>query len=245
MSEEQTTGETSLETLLALQDEDSGADVLAHRRANLPERARLAERERALARLAARQAELEAERRVHEARLGELAGEVSDVVGRSSRIDERLSGGEVASFRDQEAMATEMGALDKRRRDLDDEQLIVMEAIEPLEAELGRIADERRGIESEADAVRVELAAAESMIDAELAEIAERRRAIAEQVPAPLLVEYERLRRRLDGVAVARLVGSTCSGCHLTLSAAQFDHFRHRRPDEVITCEQCGRILVG
>ena len=49
---------------------------------------------------------------------------------------------------------------------------------------------------------------------------------------------------RFDGVAVARLVGSHCDGCHLTLPAMELDRIRHLPEGELVTCEQCGRILV-
>jgi hypothetical protein len=55
---------------------------------------------------------------------------------------------------------------------------------------------------------------------------------------------YERLRQRLGGVAVALLVGSSCGGCHLTLAAGEIDAIRRLPPDALVTCAQCGRILV-
>ncbi len=59
-----------------------------------------------------------------------------------------------------------------------------------------------------------------------------------------LLARYEQLRSKLGGTGAARLVGGSCSGCHLTLSSMELDRVRKASPDAVITCEQCGRILV-
>jgi len=241
----ETDASAALETLLALQDEDSAADILKRRRATLPERVALAEIEHEIARSQGQVSEAETEKSVYDARLETLAAEVTEIVERAARIDDRLRSGEAGSFRDQEAMATEMGSLDRRRHDLDDEQLILMESIDPLETELGRLADERRLLESERTRARAALSAAEEVIDVELAALFERRSKLSNAVPPQLLSEYERLRARLGGVAVARLVGGACSGCHLTLSASELDHIRHRGPGEVIHCEQCGRILVG
>ena len=232
-----------LEVLLAVQDADSAADQLRHRRARLPERAALAELEARLDRAAAASAELDAQRRAHEARLSGLANEVDEIVGRTTRIDDRLRAGEAASFRDQETMATEMGTLGRRRGELDDEQLVVMEAIEELEAELGPLAAERAALMSEITAVRAALGTAEAEIDTELATIAIRRADATAAVPTALLDEYERLRARLDGVGAARLANGTCDGCHLSASAAELDHIRRAPPDEVVHCAQCGRIL--
>ena len=66
----------------------------------------------------------------------------------------------------------------------------------------------------------------------------------ADAVPQQLLGTYERLRARLSGVAVARLIGGRCDGCHLTLPAVELDRIRHESAGTLEYCEQCGRILV-
>ena len=43
---------------------------------------------------------------------------------------------------------------------------------------------------------------------------------------------------------MARLVGTNCGGCHLTLSAVELDRIRHQPGDAVVLCEECGRLLV-
>jgi hypothetical protein len=238
-------GATALEALLGVQTVDTATDQLRHRRARLPEIATLAGLEERLAGNAAAAAELDGARGALEARLAELAEEVSGLVGRSTRIDDRLRAGEVASFRDQEAMATEMGSLGRRREELDDEQLVVMEAIEELEGELNGLAAERAVVAREVASLRVALGSKEAAIDTEIATIAIRRADLAAEVPTELLDEYERLRLRLDGVGAARLVNGSCNGCHLAVSAAELDQIRHSPAGEVVHCAQCGRILVA
>jgi predicted nucleic acid-binding Zn-ribbon protein len=93
-----------------------------------------------------------------------------------------------------------------------------------------------------------ELSAAVQKIDAEidreLVELAERRRSEAHRLPEALARRYEDLRSRLGGTGAARLVGDRCDGCHLTLPAMEVDRIRHLPPDAVVTCDQCGRILI-
>ena len=90
-----------------------------------------------------------------------------------------------------------------------------------------------------------ELAAAEAEIDAEIAGRARPSAAtIAAGVDPELLERYEQLRHDLGGIAVARLVGTNCGGCHLTLSAVELDRIRHEPGDAVVLCEECGRLLV-
>ncbi len=237
-------GRAAFERLLSLQGEDSAIDALEHRKMTLPARAELAEHQRLLAQINARERDAMTARQTHEARLSDLANEVAEIVARAARIDERLRGGEAASFRDQEAMAIEMGNLDRLRRDLDDEQILVMEAIEPLEIELSSLADDRKTEDAGIARVQDELSIEESEIDAEIAEHRTRREEIAETIPGALRADYERLRARLGGVGVARVIGGMCSGCHLTISASELDHLRHAADGEIVHCEQCGRILV-
>jgi len=91
---------------------------------------------------------------------------------------------------------------------------------------------------------REALAAAAEAIEAELAGVSAERGPAAARVPASLLEEYERLRARLGGVAVAEVVNGRCTGCMLSLPASEVERLRHLAPDERATCEECGRLLV-
>jgi predicted nucleic acid-binding Zn-ribbon protein len=85
---------------------------------------------------------------------------------------------------------------------------------------------------------------AEAAVDAELAGVSSERDEAAGAVPAPLLARYERLRSHLGGVAVATLDGPRCTGCNLTLPTSELERIRLAAPDDIVECEQCGRILV-
>jgi uncharacterized protein len=106
------------------------------------------------------------------------------------------------------------------------------------------LADRGSGLEADIERIGAAVAAAEAEIDRELGEVAARRNAIAGELDPSLLERYEQLRHDLGGIAVARLVGSNCGGCHLTLSAVELDRIRHEPADTVVLCEECGRLLV-
>ena len=234
----------ALEALLVLQDVDIALDRLRHRRQTLPERAQLKE-------LAARSEHLGAERAVVAAERDKLAAveegledEIRASDTRAREIERRMYSGEVSGSRELSVMADEVTSLRARSSDLEDRGLEVLAEREPLD---GRVADfdaELGDLEAAASKARSELTAAEAEVDRELAEQEGRRAEAAAAVPASLFPEYDRLRARLGGVAVARLVGSRCDGCHLTLPATELDRIRHQPPDAVVTCDNCGRILV-
>ena len=73
--------------------------------------------------------------------------------------------------------------------------------------------------------------------------IAGLRAGVAAEVPADLLELYDKLRAQ-HGVGAAMLRGGRCEGCHLSLNAVDLAAYRAASPDEVLRCEECGRILV-
>jgi len=233
-----------LHALLAVQDLDTQGDQLRHRRAHLPERARLDEVTTELAAIETGGAEVSARRDELLRHQAELEAELADVERRMTELDRRMRSGLVTAPRDLQAMAGQIESMKRRRSDLEDAELEVMEALDPLEAQVTALQERWAVLDAEAGTLRVAVAEVEAAIDGELATVVAARQAAAAPLPPGLMATYERLRQRLGGVGAAPLVGSSCGGCHLTLSAGDLDRLRRLPPDTVATCEQCGRILV-
>ena len=51
-------------------------------------------------------------------------------------------------------------------------------------------------------------------------------------------------RRASGGVAVARLHGARCEGCHLEIPSAELEEVRRAPADAIVSCPECLRILV-
>jgi predicted nucleic acid-binding Zn-ribbon protein len=233
-----------LHALLTVQERDTQADQLRHRRAHLPERARLDAVGAELAGIETDGAVVTGERDELARRQAGLESELADIERRTTDLDRRMRSGAVTASRDLQAMAGQVDAMKRRRSDLEDADLEVLEALDPLEKRVADLQERWAALDREAAELRTAIAAEEKVIDAQLAEVLEARRAAAAPIPPALMVTYERLRQRLGGVGAAALVGASCGGCHLTLSAGALDRIRRLPPDAVTTCEQCGRILV-
>ena len=67
---------------------------------------------------------------------------------------------------------------------------------------------------------------------------------ITPNIPQTLIDEYEKLRKRLGGVAVAPLVGNACGGCHISMSATELAEIKKRPESAFVHCEECDRLLV-
>jgi len=234
-----------LSLLLELQEDDLSLDRLAYRRRELAERASVAELGAALAELGARVTEVLQQRDKLAAQLQALE-QRSDAVGaRIATIDERLRSGRAGSYRDEQTMGEESSSLTQQRREIEDQELEVMEALEPLDTELAGLEATASSTAQELALATEQLRLAEAAIDREAAVIREARNILAARVTPDLLASYERLRAKLGGIGAAHLVGGTCSGCHLQLPAGELHRLRHSAPDSVVYCDQCGRILVA
>jgi predicted nucleic acid-binding Zn-ribbon protein len=230
------------ELLLALQGVDTQADQLAHRRENSPLRDDLAAAtssvqawERSRAAMRARIDELGTSIEQAEARGAEL-------LSHRQRLDAQMK--TVIAPREAEALMHETATLSEQIDELDLHELESLEEQSRIDDELAaHLRDEeelRARLGHADDALAVEV----GDIDRELTDLAASRAELRTQVPEALLATYDRKRAAL-GVAVARLVGKQCQGCHLELSAAEIDTVKDEAADTGVTdCPDCGRLLI-
>ena len=167
------------------------------------------------------------------------------VTERRTGIEQRMYAARGSSTRDLQAMDEEVRHLNQRQSELEEQELVAMVDQEPIDAAAGRAgraqhADRgegrpccgprwRRGRPRSTGSWRRPGRPAATE---------------AARAPARLADRYEKLRARLKGVGAARLVGHRCDGCHLELSAVEVERIRAMPADTVVTCDQCGRILV-
>ena len=233
-----------LQALLDLQAIDTSIDQNRHRRATLVERSALEDLERRRQETRAALDAAAAARDEVAGRQEVLESELAGAERRSGEVSRRLYSGEVSASRELQAMSEELGSIKARVSAIEDQILEVLEEREPLDALVGEHESALAGLDAERDSAAAALATAEAAVDEGIGGLEAQRQEVAAQVSPSLLGQYERLRSRLGGVAVARLVANRCDGCHLTLPATELDRIRHLPPGELVTCDQCGRILV-
>ena len=235
---------TDLERLLDLQANDTAADQLRHRRKALPERVALVELDRKEGALRAEVAEPQAERNGLAREQKRLEDEIARVGGKAAHVEKQLYDGSMTSPKEAQALQADLESLKRRQGALEDEVIELMERIEPLDEQLAASLVSFAAIDAERDALKSSLAAAEAVVDEELAQTTAARQALVDAVPATLIAEYERIRGGEGGIGVARLQGSTCLGCHISLAAAEVDVMKRLPADELAYCPDCGRLLV-
>lgn len=232
------------ERLLDLQQLDTRLDQLAHRRRTLPENAELATLERDAARL--RDLTLAAETHLDdlERERKRVDTDVEQVRTRSRRDQDRLDSGRVTHAKELMDLQSELQSLARRQGELEDVELEVMERIESSEAERNRLGRELAEVQERMAAVTSARDEALSGVAGEEALTTQARAAVVRDLPADLLALYERIRSMSGGIGAAPLTHRRCGGCRLELNTVDLGRFRDEASDEVLRCEECGRILV-
>ena len=174
------------------------------------------------------------------AQLSRIESDVAVVDARATRDAARLA----ASTNPKEAqgLESEIASLARRKSDLEDTELGVMERLEIADADVAEqetliAATNAEGAELSAEGKRV-VAEATAAFDAATRD----RSAVAGSIPADLLALYDRLAVRSAGAALLRR--GTCEGCRMVLAGTDLQVLRRAGENEVVTCPECGCILV-
>jgi uncharacterized protein len=231
-----------VDDLLELQRVDTTLDQLAYRRAHLAERDEAAGAASAMAVAERRRGQITARNDELDAAVDGLEREGSTLTAQKSRLEAQMK--TVIAPREAEALMHELETLAQRRDQLDDQELAYLEEQSALADELATLEAQLPELRSRLDEVRGKLAAAEAVVDGEVAALGSARSEVAARVDGGLQRRYEQLRTRFGGVAIARLEGSRCGGCHLDLSTTEVAEVRAVPAGEMAECPQCGRLLV-
>jgi len=172
--------------------------------------------------------------------LARLESDVKTVEQRRNRDTERLAAS--TSAKDAQALERELASLAKRIGDLEDMELEVMSRVEEAEA---AVATQQALIDvttAEGSELTAQAKAAVAAATTEHEQLSRDRAAVVAELPAELLADYTR--RASRGIAVGLLRRGTCEGCRMMLSGTDLNQIRQAAPDSVLSCPECGAILV-
>jgi predicted nucleic acid-binding Zn-ribbon protein len=230
--------------LLDLQALDAALDRLEHRRGTLPELTLIAELDARVREL--RDGQIAAETLDSDLAREQLKAEadVDQVRIRSERDQQRLDAGQVSSPRELENLQSEITSLGKRRSDLEDVVLEVMERRDSAQGHLALLTSELDQAVSKLEEATAKRDAQFGEIDTEASATTAARAAVAPDISGELLALYEKIRGQSGGVGAAALHRGRCEGCHLSLGPADLGRLRNAPADSVERCDECRRILV-
>lgn len=230
--------------LIDLQSVDLDIDRNRHRLVVLPERDRVTA-------LGARLQELNDERVIADTEIADLRravaradADVTSVRARTERDRALLDSGSVAASKHLTEIEHELETLARRQRDLEDEELELMQAVENVENRLNEITTQLAAAQDELAQAQEDQDAALADIEDEHAVLMGRRQQLAAQIPAELLALYDRIRAEGSSVAAAYVRGGRCEACQMELATADMSQVRSAPADEVVRCPECRSIVV-
>ena len=227
-----------LEKLIALQNLDTTIRRLEKELEAIPQRRAEIERE-----FDQRAFEIRAlETRRDEARhtRARLENEAVEQRTRAERAERNL----MSSKKQEEYTAAirEADAARKQISTLETQILEQMESLEKAEAALNERADEIATLNSDREARLKAFDEETQRQSQQLITARAERDQVFVNLPKPMSAMYSRISARIrDGVAVAEARNRSCSACFMALRPQVMAEIR--RGEEIITCDNCGRIL--
>jgi predicted nucleic acid-binding Zn-ribbon protein len=229
--------------LLELQAVDTGLNQLAHRRRSLPELAAIADADSRAAALRNRLVDSETSVADLATEQRRLEADIDTVRQRADKDQARMANAGIGA-KEASGLQHEVASLARRQSVLEDELLELMEARESAEAQIAALKSELADVEQERGAAQKRRDELFTEIDGARGARTEQRASLAGALPTELLVLYEKVRDVNGGVGAAVLRQRRCEGCRLELAGNELADVRSAKPDQVLRCENCRRILV-
>lgn len=230
--------------LLDLQAIDTALAQLAHRRRTLPEHAEIARLRDSRTHLASdlvgadtAVSDLEREQRRAE-------HDLDPVRERLVRNQHRVADGSIGDPRALSSLVEEIEHLKRRINTLEDAELEVMELLETATEDREKLRREAADLDTQLGLLSAKRDQQLRELEVEMADRQVVREGIVPLLPKPLVTLYDKIGATHAGVGAAELRARRCTGCRLELNSADLRGFAAAPPDEVLRCEECGRILV-
>ena len=162
------------------------------------------------------------------------------VEGRIAKDETRLQ--QSSNQKDVQGMQSELQSLAKRKGELEDAELVLLERKDEILANLKTIEFERAEIQKTLEILESEQTSGLAKLNSGQQLLREDRARNLGLLTAEVSEHYEKLFSR--GVGVGRLDGLICDACGMTLSGDSIDDVRNTPADELAHCGECGAILV-
>ncbi|MDP9100184.1 MAG: C4-type zinc ribbon domain-containing protein [Verrucomicrobiota bacterium] len=141
------------------------------------------------------------------------------------------------------AMANEIERYEKEIQAIEDKELDLMEQAEKLKVEVGAEDKKTSSARESIGRQMSDLEEKGAALNARLAELTAQRQELAAKIDEDLLSKFERLFASKGDSAIVALEHEVCTGCHMKITTQTAHRVKNGR--EIVSCEQCGRILYA
>src|SRR2546430_11746738 len=226
-----------LERLIALQRLDSAADSARRKLADEPEHEKMlaARLDTAKERLAAAKERLAGSQNARRA----IEKDVAVHQGRLSKFRETAMA--VKTNQEYHAVQKEIGFAQDAIKALEDQLLERMLEADELSAALKKAETDLSSEQKAIDADRRAMTAEHGELQSSLERITSERAELVAALDKQVLLTFEQVSRKRNGIAVAEARDGVCTICHVRLRPQVFNTVR--RNESIVQCDHCDRIL--
>jgi len=142
-----------------------------------------------------------------------------------------------------QAIGHEIERYENEIRKLEDEELEVMVAADKLKAEIEAAEKTAQTTKESISRQLNDLETKSKTLQSRQEELAKERETLASNIDGDLLHQFERLFNSKGDAAVVAIEHGVCTGCHMKVTTATAA--RVKTGKDIVSCENCGRILYN
>ena len=220
-----------------LQQRDRQLTILERRLEQIP--ARMTELDEDLAKL---EAMLAAERRKSEETRSFQQGQEHQLAEEEEMLRaSRAKLSQVKNPRELNATQREIEATRRMATTRQDEIAKLKQGVAETEQRIAAMTDSLASLRGQAQAEKERLEASKAKFEKKIERLQRGRGDLTEKLPVDVLRTYDRIRKRVGGIAFVPAVKGRCSACKMVIPHQIYVHLR--KGEDIPACESCGRLV--
>jgi predicted nucleic acid-binding Zn-ribbon protein len=148
---------------------------------------------------------------------------------------------EVKNNKEYQAMLKEIETSEKTRGDIESRIIALMEEMDKLSVLVKKDEETLKQAENNHEKEKKIIEDDLSAVDADTVTWTEKRAVLQKSIPADLLAQYERVKKRNNGVGVIPVWKAVCKGCHMNIPPQLYNELQ--RSNDLLSCPNCNRIM--
>ena len=162
------------------------------------------------------------------------------VESRIARDRERLN--QTSSPKDAQGMQSEIESLLRRKADLEDNELNILEDLDRAKEAMDAVHSRREDTVAKIENIQSTIQAEVDDLKTSGRKLTAEREILVSKIPADVLEHYAVLSAKQ--IAVGKIEDRTCSACRMGLTASTIDALNSLAEDEIGSCPECQAMIV-
>lgn len=163
---------------------------------------------------------------------------------RIKESENRLMSGQVRNPKELEALQSSIEALQRQRDSVENASVEALLKAEELTGHVAKARNQLQTVQKSWSTSQTELTEEDAKLKRGYLHLKKQRETLTEAVDKALLQQYEHMRERKGGTAVASIENEICSACNVKVPSGVLSTLRSES-DKMVTCPSCGRILYA